>query len=207
MRSVNKYIRTNTTDEFFRIFGTNLQIFNWDFLVDKYNKQYNERKEKEFRLDVYVRSLMNYHRIEAIRKIQKENPYLKIGSFRFNSERYFSEGGMDRYCFVYERDKWRRIISLSYSDNLISVSGVPTMINFWYKEFPSMRDERADIFLELFKERIAYGIITTEDNLTGRANYFEDRGGVVLPLLITKDELKNKVKVVCNSHGLKIRDK
>lgn len=207
MEEIRRYIKTNQTNEFFRLFGTALQEFDWNFPVSGHiSKESCQERGKEFKLDVYARIFMDYHRIRAIERVMTDNPYLKISSVNLNSKRYLIQGGLVSGCFVYKRNKNSKRISIARCDNLFNISDTSVMINFWYKEFPKMKYERSEVFLDFFRDKLAYGIITTEDNIKGRANYFDDRGGVVLPLLMTKEELKTKVRDVCNSRGLRVMD-
>ena len=207
MEGIRRYMKTDQTNEFFRLFGTALQEFDWNFYINRYiSEESHHERDKEFKLDVYVRIFMDCNNIRAIERVRKDNPDLKISSVNFNSKGYFIEGGLASECFVYKRNKNNKRLSIARCDNLFNISGTSAMINFWYKEFPKMKYERSEVFLDFFRDKLAYGIITTEDNIKGRASYFEDRGGVVLPILMTKEELKTKVRNVCNSCGLRVID-
>lgn len=195
--------------DFYRYFQEEHKNIDFDLLARAFKSHPNYESVKDnakaFGIDVYIRSFLAYQRLSAVNKIKEGNPELDVEWIRGKYRRYFFDHDLSGRCFVYpvsQANKMRRH-AFTQCDNLFFVDDIANMINFWYREFPKTSEERSELFRKIFGE-LAYGIVTTKDNIMGRARNFAKRGGYVVAIPMSKNELKEEVRKSCERNGLLI---
>lgn len=206
----NTYKKTIEIERFFEAFKERHERYNWDLYArdfinhpDYYRVRY--KKGEGLLFDVYLRAFMAYHRTNVIEELWANRRGFKISPISNSSPSYSLRRGYSGKYHVFSSKNKEGGLLKGECDSLVNISGIPTLINFFYKEFPNVRNERAEIFRRIFGEDLGYGIITTKDNLGRRSRYFEKRRGVVVALQMGKEELKRVVRDVCDRYGFRIK--
>jgi len=202
-----RYNSTEKIKEFFTLFAEKKIDLDYAAQNFKYHPKFN--RKKFFQLNFYVRSFLAHHRKRVINEILLEHDELRI---KFpnegNSNKCQLKTDISKRCFFYSsKDELTCSSPMIEFDNYVIIGNVPTLINFRYRRFPRRGEEKSGLILKLFGSNVAYGVVTTKDNINkyyGRAKNFVSRGGFVTVLPINKKELKNEIKIVCKYHGISV---
>lgn len=199
---VNIYTKTKEIEEFFDAFGERHREYSWDLYVKKFIAHPNYNKERKLLLDVYIRAFLAYHRTNIINELKENGKFVISRPKSLYAEHILKEGYSGKY-YAYSRDGDFMDGLEGECDSLTCISRVPVLINFFYKKFPEEENERSEVFMDIFRDKLGYGIIATKDRLGKRSRNFKKRGGIVVALPFKKEELKSIVRNVCIKHELK----
>ena len=211
---------------------TNKLVYNKDRKIKEFFQLYKERdfdigklvkelgmnekyKEETADLDDRIRDVFNLDVSSFILSCSEINVSSVKG---FDNKDYLlKEDNRKRLCLFDKNEGFKK--KGEYDSLLIIGSDenwAPAIMKFRYRKFLKRKEENSEIIHELFDKRPAYGAVITEDTFSREgmlgkynrklARNFGKRGGVIIPLPMSKDELREEVRKECLKNEIKFKE-